>query len=242
MGPNSRTHVGARTPCDIQTYRHIYIYTDTEERTDITRSPLTSATTHKQQTTKRHYEILREYKSELAVVSQQRYFHIIKIRQVNIAVLCLVASVAAGNVREKRGFLSGLHSAPAYSAPAVSYSAPSISYSAPAISYSPPAVSYAAAPAVSYSAAPSVSYAAAPSVSYAAAPSVSYAAAPAVSYATAPAVSYSAAPAARLVTVNKVVNVNRVVSVPQVVNVRKVVSVPQVVTVNKLVPAAAAGW
>ncbi|CAG9123045.1 unnamed protein product [Plutella xylostella] len=171
-----------------------------------------------------------------------------------VTVLCSLALASAGQVREKRGFLSGLHSyapavsysapavsyasysaapsysysaAPSYSysaAPAVSYSAPAVSYSAPAVSYSAPAVSY-STPAISYSA-PAVSYSA-PAVSYA-----SYSAAPSYSY-SAPAVSY----APRLVAVKRVVNVNKVVSVPQVVKVNKLVSVPQVVVEKKLVSA-----
>ncbi|XP_046968289.1 uncharacterized protein LOC124535931 [Vanessa cardui] len=149
-----------------------------------------------------------------------------------IVICALVACASAGSEkREKRGFLSGLHSFDSlpyggsyggiygssygyggysgYSAPIISHAAPIISHAAPVISHVAPAISY-AAPALGY-------------------------AAPALGY-SAPAIGY-AAPAAKVVTVNKVVNAQRVVDVPQVVKVRKVVSEPQVVSVNKVVAA-----
>lgn len=119
-----------------------------------------------------------------------------------LAVCVLVACVAADNVRQKRGILSGLHSPNglsvgsssgySYSAPPSSYSAPSVSYSAPSFSYSEPApsISY-SAPAPALSLAPAIGYSSAPAVSYSA-PSVSYSAPSSYSYSPAPAVSYSA--------------------------------------------------
>ncbi|XP_039757420.1 cuticle protein 16.5-like [Pararge aegeria] len=134
----------------------------------------------------------------------------------------LVACAAAGAVRPKRGVLSGLHSPGGLASSGYGYGGPAL---APALSYSAPSISYSVAPS---------------SLGLGAGSALGLGAGPAIGLATGPAIGLAApAPAARIVTVNRLVNVNRVVSVPQVVHVQKVVSVPQVISVNKLVAAPA---